>query len=382
MSCQKLLKMIDELEAKYIDIWEAVCNIESPTKDKAGVDRACEYLVRVTDHWGCQLETLECENAGNAICITMNPRINAAPVIFSGHMDTVHPIGLFGQPTVRKDETMIYGPGVADCKGGVVASLMAMEALMRCGYTKRPIKLILQTDEETSSKNSNKKTVEFMCEKSRGAVAFFNTEPANGNIATIARKGIVRYRMTIRGIAAHSALCPQGASAIAEAAHKILKLEKFKDQAGITCNCGVINGGTTPNTVAAECVLIADFRFADAEQLMTIQRIVAEVADTNEIAGCSCVWEEMSFRPAMPLTQRNKEFLKLINRIYAENGLPQLRENIGIGGSDAAYITEIGIPCVDSVGVDGGQLHSIKEYARLASLAESAKRLAAVTYFL
>ena len=48
------------------------------------------------------------------------------------------------------------------------------------------------------------------------------------------------------------------------------------------------------------------------------------------------------------------------------------------GGSDAAYVTQYGIPCVDSLGTAGGCIHSPSEFAKLESLAESAKRIIAI----
>ena len=69
-----------------------------------------------------------------------------------------------------------------------------------------------------------------MCEKSAGAVAFLNTEGFSRNTATIRTKGIIRYKYTVKGKACHSALCNGGANAIAEAAHKILKLEKYSKE--------------------------------------------------------------------------------------------------------------------------------------------------------
>ena len=48
------------------------------------------------------------------------------------------------------------------------------------------------------------------------------------------------------------------------------------------------------------------------------------------------------------------------------------------GGSDAADVSAFGIPCVDSLGVVGGYIHSPKEMAYIDSLVESAKRLVLV----
>ena len=64
--------------------------------------------------------------------------------------------------------------------------------------------------------------------------------------------------------------------------------------------------------------------------------------------------------------------------IFAECGLPTLAARAGHGGSDAAEMTCAGVPCIDSLGVEGGFIHSADEYARVSSLAECAKRLAAI----
>ena len=382
MECKTLLDTIDALDQQYMSVWEAVCNLESPTACKAGVDAVGDYFETLAREKGWKIEKLALETAGNPICITMNPDAPGAPVTFSGHIDTVHPVGLFGQPPVRLDEDKIYGPGVADCKGGAVASFLAMDALERCGFTARPVQLILQTDEETGSRNSGKKTVEFMCEKAKNAIAFFNTEPCSKDKATLSRKGIWRAKLNVTGKAAHSSDCMNGASAIAEAAHKLLKLEQMKDKAGLTCNCGVIEGGTVANTVAASCSFLADIRFATQEQYDQAVAMVNEVAQTVHIPGCSCQVEHISYRPPMPLEQRNIDLLARMNEIYEAAGLPVLAPNVGVGGSDAAYTTLAGIPTIDSIGVFGDSIHSVQEFAWSASLGEAAKRLAVAAYFL
>ena len=380
MDCEKLLACIDGLNEKYLNVLEDVCRLESPTGDKTRVDAVGAYFVRMAQAHGWQVEVRAVEGAGDPICITLNPQAEAAPITLSGHIDTVHPVGLFGPEVVRRDEKYMYGPGVMDCKGGVVAAFMAMDALERCGFTGRPVQLLIQTDEETNSTTSGKKTLEFMLEKAKGSVAFLNAEGISGQKAILSRKGILRYRITVHGRAKHSAGCVDGSNAVAEAAHKLLKLEQMKDRDGLTCNCGVIRGGTAANTVAEECVFTADIRFANDEQLQQAQMLVQETAEHSNIEGCTCTLEQISLRPAMPLTGRNEQLLETMNRIYEANGLPRLEASKAMGGSDAAYITQLGVPCVDSIGVDGGRLHSVEEYIRLESLAESAKRMAIVAW--
>ncbi len=380
MQCKELFEKIDALNEQYIKVWEALCSIESPTADKAAVDEAGRYLIRFAEERGWKVEVNRQEVAGDALCITLNPDAEGQPISFSGHIDTVHPKGLFGYPPVRMDEEFIYGPGVVDCKGGVVASLMAMDALEQCGFKSRPVQLIVQTDEETGSKTSGKKTVAFMCEKAKNSVAFLNTEGMTKDKAVMIRKGILRYRFDIHGVAAHSASCYDGANAIAEAAHKILALEPMKDKEGVTCNCGVINGGTVANTVPAECSLVVDIRHATQKQGEEVLRTLAEMAENPVIPGCTCELVKVSDRPAMELTDRNVQLLNAMNDIYEANGMTRLEIKASNGGSDAAYTTVAGIPTVDNLGARGHDIHSVRERGYLVSLAESAKRLAAVAY--
>lgn len=383
MRCEKLFSVIENLNDEYIKIWEDVCNIESQTKDKAGVDAVCDYFVKMAKKQGWLIEKLELTDAGSPVCITMNSDAKGAPVIFSGHADTVHPKGLFGYPPVKIEGDKIYGPGVQDCKGGIVSAFMAMDALKRVGFDARPVKLIIQTDEETSSKTSGKKTVEFMCEKSKGAAAFLNGEGfGDDNSVVLIRKGIVRYRMNVTGKAAHSSKCYEGVNAVAEAAYKILELEKMKDKDGLTCNCGVIEGGTVANSVAEKCSFLVDIRFANEEQFEKAKETVYSVAEKSYIAGSKCEVVEISVRPSMPFSETNLSLYNKMAEICEQNGMPKLNWKSANGGSDAAYITQLGVPCVDDVGVRGGRIHSKEEFAYISSLAESAKRNAAIAYCL
>lgn len=380
MTAQKLLNKIDELNEKYIKIWEDVCNIESPTNCKAKVDEVGQYFINMAKEKGWQTEVFEQSKSGNVICVTMNSESDEAPVCYSGHIDTVHPIGLFSSPAVTFDDQKIYGPGVTDCKGGVVASFMAMDALDSIGFTSRPVMLLIQTDEEVGSSLSNKETIKYICQKSKNAIAFFNTEGSEYGKVVLTRKGILRCRFTVSGKAAHSACCMNGASAIAEAAHKILELEKFKDLNGITCNCGIINGGSVANTVPEKCEFVADIRFRDATQLDYVREQIQKISSKNIVEGCTSEVCEISYRPAMPLVDKNLNLLQKMNEIYSQTGLPVLEWKNAMGGSDAAYATEYGIPCVDSIGVEGDFIHSKNEFAVLSSLALSAKQQAVFAY--
>lgn len=377
----RIFKKVDDLAQEYFNVWEDVCNIESPTNYKKGVDEVGEYFVKMAKERNWKIEYTKQEAAGDVVCITINPDSDLQPVVISGHIDTAHPVGRFGTPAVHRDEEKIYGPGVTDCKGGVVAGFLAMDALYECGFNKRPVRLLLQTDEETDSRTSGGKTIQYICEKSKDAGVFLNLETHTPKKATLSRKGIISYRFDIEGKEGHSSRCvTEGANAVVDAAYKIIELDKFKDDDGITCNCAIVSGGTVVNTIPGKCTFSVNFRYATNQQLEQIESFVENLASTEHIPGCKCTYEKISDRPAMEEKEENIKILKRVNEIFAEYSIPTLEGRMLRGGSDAAYVTQYGIPCIDSLGTEGGGSHSINEFAKLNSLLDAAKRIVAIAY--
>lgn len=382
MNCDRLFEELEKLFPEYMDILEQDCLLESPTADKAGVDAASYYLAEVAKKKGFEIEVFAQKVAGDVIGILMNQEVDAKPLVYSGHTDTVHPKGLFPAPIVRREGDVMYGPGTLDCKGGVVAALMAMDALKRLGYKKRPLALWIMPDEETSSIQSGKATINYIVDRARGAVGFLNLEGGSYGKAVVARKGILRYELTVHGIAGHSSECYKYANAVTEAAHKIIELEKMKDADGLTCNCGIIHGGTVANSVCAECVFRADIRFATLKEKEEAVKIVKQVAKTVYVPGCTCEVREVSYRPPMEASPKNYELLDKINKISEAVGLPVMEPKLAKGGSDAAYSTIAGIPTLDSIGYTGSDCHSVKERVNMSSILLAAKYFAATAEYI
>ena len=379
MDIKHLFEWIDKTQDEYLNFLKEIVALESPTTDKKGVDAVGAYFIQKAKEHGWKTEVFQQKTAGNVVVITMNGESTEAPVCLSGHMDTVHPVGLFGDPCVRIDGDRMIGPGVCDCKGGCVNAFWVMDALSQMGYQKRPVMLLLQTDEETSSRESGGETIRYITERSKDAVAFFNMEPSlwdNGVI--LERKGIAKFEFRISGVSQHAGRCYDGASAIAEAANKILKLEQYKEKDGITCNCGTIQGGTVPNTVPDACSFSLDTRFATEEQYREVSAFVRQVAEETSIPQTYCEVKEIGYRPPMPKFENNYELLRASNRILQNAGLHELEAVVAFGGSDAAYVALAGIPVIDSIGPVGNLMHSPNEYIEIDKFPLPTKRIAAI----
>ena len=118
MNCNELFAKIDELSGEYLDMLETVCNMETPTADKARVDALGAYFADYGRARGWDVDIFPVEVSGDVVTLTMNKDAKGAPVSLSGHLDTVFPVGMFGTPAVTRDDKNMYGPGVTACDGG------------------------------------------------------------------------------------------------------------------------------------------------------------------------------------------------------------------------------------------------------------------------
>ena len=377
MDFEKIVAKIEDLKEEYLQFWMDVVNCESPTDYKTGVDMCSNMFINKAKERGWKIDIQKQPVSGDAVCITLNSDAPGKPFCLSAHLDTVHPLGSFGTPAARIEGDKLIGPGVTDCKGGAVTAFMAMHALDECGFKDRPVKLILQSDEENSSRTSNKTTIYYMIEQAKDCVAFLNLE---GNKrydnACIARKGIAKYKIEITGKACHASVCTEGVSAIREAAMKIIELEKNQDLDGITVSCGIISGGSAENTVPEHCTFTVDTRFANDAQMKEVDAFVHKIANTAYVEGTTATATLLSSRISMPRKDTNIALVEALNTYWEKAKLPVCEPVMCFGGSDAAYISAAGMPTADNLGIRGGGIHTLDEFAYIESLPVFAARLA------
>jgi len=376
---KQVFEKIDELADKYLNVLIDACNIESKSEDKEGVDKVGIYFESIAKDMGYINKKKEFERAGDVYSFTYNPTGKKKQISLSAHMDTVHVKGAFGYPPTRIEGDYVYGPGVNDSKGNIAVQLLVMEALKACSYDERPVKLILQSDEEVNSSLSDLKTLEFMVEEAKGSAAFLNAENIEADrILTVGRKGITSYKITVNGKKVHAGWCTSGANAIKEAAYKIIEFEKDNDNDSITFNCGIINGGAVTNIVPDTCELQIEYRFKNMEQKKIADEKFERIVKTSFVEGTHSSFEQISNRLPMEADDKNKRLVETINDICKQVGIEPFGMAETPGGADGAYPSLAGIPTVDSIGIEGSGAHTLNENARISSIPEMAKVVAAI----
>lgn len=367
---------IDDHKAQMMDLWQDLVNQDSPASYREGVDLVAKRVFKELEEAGASTRW---DEEGKAL-IAEIPGDSRAPVLLLGHMDTVFPVGEAARRPFIVEGSRVTGPGALDMKGGVAVMLSALKALHSAGFSGRPLKVILVSDEEIAH-NGSKATV-MLQREARGCAACFNCETGyEDNSLVIGRKGGVVFKAAVHGIAAHAGNNPrQGRSAIWEMAKKIDDIQNMTDRdKGITFNVGTIKGGTVSNAIPDYCEVEGDIRFQDPDISPLVKEELLKVLNHTYIEGTKT--ELLLYHEGMlpmKMTEENRKLFEFVKKTGEENGIPVSEGKLVGGGSDSGYVVYAGVPTVCAMGVKGRFNHTRDEYALKDSLFERAKLLGAV----
>lgn len=367
---------IDDHKAQMMDLWQDLVNQDSPASYREGVDLVAKRVFKELEEAGVSTRW---DEEGKAL-IAEIPGDSRAPVLLLGHMDTVFPVGEAARRPFTVEGSRVTGPGALDMKGGVAVMLSALKALHSAGFSGRPLKVILVSDEEIAH-NGSKATV-MLQREARGCAACFNCETGyEDNSLVIGRKGGVVFKAAVHGIAAHAGNNPrQGRSAIWEMAKKIDDIQNMTDwDKGITFNVGTIKGGTVSNAIPDYCEVEGDIRFQDPDISPLVKEELLKVLNHTYIEGTKT--ELLLYHEGMlpmKMTEENRKLFEFVKKTGEENGIPVSEGKLVGGGSDSGYVVYAGVPTVCAMGVKGRFNHTRDEYALKDSLFERAKLLGAV----
>ena len=346
-------------------------SIESPSHDAKSVNKVVDHVEGQFRDLGLKLERIPGRDGFGDILECKTPsdwsQGNGKGILVLAHLDTVHPIGMIEKDLkVRREGDSIFGPGIYDMKAGGYIAYYALRHLVRQGKkTKLPVTFLFIPEEEVGSPTSRARIEE----AARGHKYALVMEPGrDGDRVVTARKGVGRFTLTVKGTASHAGVRHEdGRSAIHEMARQIMRIEAKTDYArGITCNVGLINGGTGVNVVPAECTAEIDLRVPDP-------RIAEEMVDwflKLEPIGPDV---EVKVEGGMnrPPYQKDAGIASLFEKaqaIYREIGKELKDVPLTGGGSDGNFTAALGIPTLDGLGADGKGAHAAYEQIYYSSL--------------
>jgi len=364
-------------QKRLLDTFVKLVSIDSPSYREREM---CDELKKRLQQLGLTVEEDDTaersgSNCGNLIA-KFPGTVDIPPILFCCHMDTVSPA--CGKKAVIHADGTITSAGDtvlgADDLSGVSGILEALQVIREENITHGPIEIVFTTCEEVYG--NGVAALDMSRISAKDAYVFDLT----GKTGRAAKKAptIISFNIEIRGKASHAGSAyNKGISAIKEASHKILAIEEPSDQAQITYNCGMIKGGTSPNTVPEKVEFTLYNRYWKMEQRQEIKNHVEGIIAQSFIPGTHSTFDVVGERYPMEATEENYALAAHIGAVSLKYGFGEKAPVLTSSGSDASYTTMAGAPSVCTMGPAGGHIHSKDEYMKAESLVNSAKLVAA-----
>jgi glutamate carboxypeptidase len=374
--------LLAPLRARYDDLLariEELVNIDSGSYTAAGVNRVADLCQARFERGGWTVERHrhrpDADWVGPPLGdMVVGRRAGARPVAEGGrrllllaHMDTVFDEGTAAARPFRVRERRAYGPGVTDDKAGVVCGFEAVEVLCdEAGFDDyAAITLACSPDEEIGSPFS-RPLIEALAAEHDVAVGL---EAARTNGALVsARKGICAFTVEVAGKAVHAGVRPaEGVNAVLEAAHKTVALQALNGRwPGVTCNVGVLQGGSRTNVVADRAVMRVEVRAATMDAFDQAMAEVERIVSATTVAGATARMAPAHRHPPMEHTEAVAALVAQAQAVARDLGF-EVGEAATGGAGDANTTAAAGLPTIDGLAPVGGEAHGPDEWLDLDS---------------
>jgi glutamate carboxypeptidase len=370
-----LLQWLRAREASMTRLLGQFVRAESPSVDKAAVDRFGEMVAAEWKRRGAAISFLRQRARGNHVRAEWNAREKKAhgQILVLGHLDTVYELGTLARVPFRVSRGRAYGPGTFDMKGGLVIALFAMDALAATGVGPQKRIVFLWTSDEEIGSRTSRAAIEREARRSDAVLVLEPAAGLRGDLKT-SRKGVGEIEITATGRASHAGLNPEdGINAIEEIALQIGRVAGWNEPAqGTTISAGVIEGGTRTNVVPEKARVVMDVRASRAAEMRTLERKFQSLRPI--LRGAKLQIRGGFNRPPMERNMSAALFARA--RTLAKAMDIKLEEAFVGGGSDGNFTAAMGVPTLDGLGAVGEGAHGPHENILVRALPERAALVA------
>ncbi len=371
-----------------------------PDQGGPGEGEKAAYLTNLLESWGLKVDNYPAPDdrvpGGRPNLVAMLPGRRPEKAWVLSHLDVVPPgdVTLWDSDpyTLRVDGDRLIGRGTEDNHHGIVASLIAVKALLDLGITpNRTVGLALVSDEETGSGYG----LDFLLQSQPH---LFSPDdliivPDAGNpestLIEVAEKSILWLRLILLGKQSHASRPQLGKNTLRAAAHVIVALEALHQEFDARnplfnppessfeptqkeANVGNINTIPGRDVFYLDCRVLPEYNLGEIKA-----RVEAIGTETAGKFGVSFTLEVVQELKSAPPTDPNSPVVKAlvaaIKEVYGREPKPQ---GIG-GGTVAAFFRQQGLPAAVWMTVSN-MAHQPNEFTLIENLMGDARVFAHV----
>lgn len=340
-------------------------NIPSPTGMEA--ERAELALA-----WMRELELADChlDGAGNACGRIAGSLPSEDLVVFSAHLDTVFPLST--RLDLSEGTDTLSGPGIGDnCLG--VAALIEIPSLLEANglHPKGDVWLCATVGEE--GLGNLKGTWQLIERFGSRMKAYISLEGVGLGIITHKGLAVERLRLHAGAAGGHAWSDRGNPSAIHGLVTCAAELLRRLPPAGAASsfNIGIIEGGSSINTLASTAQMDIDLRSETAEDLQAMRRILDQVIQASGQEGVVLNVEEIGSRPGGALPPSHWLVKAAWQALEAAGIDPRLDGS----STEANAPLSRGIPAITLGLTRGSGVHSLDERIETPPIAQGLAQL-------
>lgn len=373
-SVSRIFEEIDSRVLATIANWTIeqsimIQRIPAPTFQEA--ERAA-YVAEQMKAFG--LSGVEIDDTNNVYGLLPGANQDAMNLMISAHLDTVFPINT--DLTIKREHETIYGPGLGDNSMGV-ASLLAIVHYLRDTRTLPACNLwLVATTREEGLGDLGGMKVAF--ERLRNCVGrVINLEGLAYGSVYNSGIAVRRLRISANADGGHSWLHFGRASAIhglIDLGARICALQPPTNPR-TTYNIGMIGGGSSINSVAAEARMWLDLRSESRTALSELEHQVREHIAAVQHDALRFEVEVVGDRPAGALAASHtlvQDSLDVLRLLGVQGALEA-------GSTDANIPLAAGYPAITIGVTTGGNAHRLDEYIDTSSVVDGLKQILTLT---
>jgi len=366
---EKLKAAAEQEKAPLIETLRDMVMIESGSGDVEGLKKMADFTEARLKALGASTERRKTTaGAGADMVIATFKGSGTRKLMLIAHMDTVYQRGILATEPYHVDGNRIYGPGIADDKGGIAVVLHALKMLKDAGWQDyAQLTVSFNPDEEVGSIGSgeiisqlaDEHDVVLSCEPTA------STPPARNDSLLLGASGTASAKLEVKGRASHAGAAPDlGRNALIELAHQLVQTRDVaKSIPGTQLNWTTAQAGTVRNQIPEKAEAGGDVRVSVADGIAKLQAALDAKIKDKLVADTETTITLTAGRPIFVASERGRALAQEGQAIYAElDRKLDLVDMIG-GGTDAGYANRSGKAIVvESFGLAGFGYHARDEF--------------------
>jgi len=399
-SSEKKLASAAKAEGPYaFELLEQLVNINSGTQNLEGVTQVGAQMRKELEPLGFKVQWVPMGEVGRAghLIAEHHGKGRGKRMLLIGHLDTVFEKASPFQKYVRRGD-VIEGPGVNDMKGGLAIMVAALRAMKQAGtLSNARILIVLTGDEEEPGKPLSISRAHLIEAASRSDVALEFESLARGDgkdMGSIARRSASSWAVTTTAKSGHSSRLFSDEAGFGSSYEIARILDAFRREVrepNATFNVGLLLGGTTAqvdatetagsatgktNIIGATAIAHGDLRTLSNDQTTRIREKMTAIVAQSLPGTQSKITFEDSY-PAMAPTEGSRAWLKMLNVVNRDLGLPEMGEldPLKRGAGDIAFVADK-LDGLIGFGSAGEGSHAPGETAEAASFERQIPRAA------